>query len=311
MAMKIDQRTRIIILSIMFIGIVSYNAFFSVTPVTRQFNAKRSYADVITQVGYGPRTPGSQGHALTRQYIMDQLAYAGWQVTQEEFTAPITGVTGYNLVASRRYGGKKIILGAHYDTRLFADNETDPNKKSQAGLGANDGASGVAILLEIGRTLDPKIENVDLVFFDLEDQGEIGNWDWTLGSQAFVDTMEEDPAAMVLVDMVGNQNAHFSYEVTSDQTIREQIWKVASERGHGAYFPTENGFSILDDHTPFLKKNIPAVDIIDITDPTWHTLGDVPEHVSKDTLFAVGDTLVGWLETFNECILKENCEPYG
>ena len=283
------------------------------TPASKPkiFDRHRAYLDIAAQVENGPRTPGSNSHAQTRRYIMTELAKTGWDVVEYEFVDTATNTKGYNLVASRSASPKKIILGAHYDSRLQADNETDPDLRSQPIPGANDGASGVAVLLEIGRTLDREITDVDLVFFDLEDQGGIDGYDWILGSRAFVDRMEEELAAMVLLDMVGNKDAIFHYEANSDKKLRAQIWETAHSLGHGDVFLMEENFAVIDDHIPFIEKGIPAVDIIHLDDPNWHKLSDDIESISEDTLFAVGDTVLNWVRNYNVCLIKQNCKDNG
>ena len=309
--MNYSKYSRIIFLAVVLALVWFITRETTPTSKPKNFDRHRAYLDVVAQGENGPRTPGSESHAQTRKYIMTELAMAGWDVVEYEFVDPITSTKGYNLVASRSASPKKIILGAHYDSRMQADNETDQVLRSQPVPGANDGASGVAVLLEIGRTLDRDITNVDLVFFDLEDQGGIDGFDWILGSRAFVDRMEENPAAMVLLDMVGNKDSIFHFEANSDNKLRAQIWDTAHSLGHADQFPMEEKFAVLDDHIPFIEKGIPAVDIIDLDDPNWHKLSDDTESISEDTLFAVGDTVLNWIRNYNVCLIKQNCKDNG
>jgi Zn-dependent M28 family amino/carboxypeptidase len=161
--------------------------------------------------------------------------------------------------------------------------------------GANDGASGVAVLLELARTLPEDISPVWLVFFDAEDNGRIEGWDWILGSRAFVEEVPVSPQAVVIVDMVGDADLNLYYELNSDETIRTEIWNTAAALGYGNIFIQTGKHSMLDDHTPFLEKGIPAVDIIDFDYPYWHTTEDTLDKVSTESLGAVGDTLWHWL----------------
>ncbi len=186
------------------------------------------------------------------------------------------------------------MLGAHYDTRFFADHDPDESKRKQPVPGANDGASGVAVLLELARTLPPEIDSTWLVFFDAEDNGRIEGWDWILGSRAFAEEMDFTPNAVVIVDMIGDADLNIYFEKNSNEQIRAEIWKKANELGY-PQFINEEKYSILDDHTPFLEMGIPAVDVIDFDYPYWHTTEDTLDKVSAESLEAVGNTLWHWV----------------
>ncbi len=263
------------------------------TPAPVSFNSDHAYADVQTQVNFGPRTPGSEGHAKVREWMRAELESAGWIVEIHESSRlehPI-----YNLIAKRNDEAPQIILGAHYDTRFFADHDPDPSKRGEAVPGANDGASGVAVLLELARSLPDDTTPTWLVFFDTEDQGNLDGWDWILGSRAFVEEVETSPRAVVILDMIGDADLNIYYEKNSNLIIRQEIWDTAAQLGHDDVFiPTEK-FSMLDDHTPFLEAGIPAVDVIDFDYPYWHTVGDTPDKVSPKSLNAVGETIWHWV----------------
>lgn len=258
-----------------------------------EFDGSRAYVDVQTQVDMGPRTPGSQGHAEVRKWIRNELESAGWTVEIHE--SERLGHPIYNIIAKRNDEPPQIILGAHYDTRFIADHDPDESKHGDPVPGANDGASGVAVLLELARSLPANIPPTWLVFFDKEDNGRIEGWDWILGSRAFADEISVSPRAVVIVDMIGDADLNIHYEGNSDIAIREEIWSAAAELGYGDIFiPTEK-YNMLDDHTPFLEKGIPAVDIIDFDYAYWHTTEDTPDKVSAESLKVVGDTLRHWL----------------
>ncbi len=161
--------------------------------------------------------------------------------------------------------------------------------------GANDGASGVAVLLELARTLPEDTVPVWLVFFDAEDNGRITGWDWILGSRAFVEEIEVNPQAVVIVDMIGDADLNIHLEKNSNLEIRTEIWGMAERLGYGDVFINTEKYAMLDDHTPFLEAGIPAVDIIDFDYPYWHTIADTPDKVSAKSLLAVGDTLWHWV----------------
>lgn len=260
---------------------------------TEFFDGSRAYLDVQTQVDMGPRMPGSQGHAKVREWMRAELESAGWMVEVHE--SQRLGHPIYNIIAKRSEEAPQIILGAHYDTRFFADNDPDEAKRNDPVPGANDGASGVAVLLELARTLPKDTAPVWLVFFDQEDNGRIEGWDWILGSRAFVEEIPIQPQAVVIVDMIGDADLNIHYEMNSNKIIREEIWKTAERLGYGNVFIQIEKYSMLDDHTPFLEKGIPAVDIIDFDYSYYHTTEDTPDKVSADSLKAVGDTLWHWV----------------
>jgi Iap family predicted aminopeptidase len=261
------------------------------TPLPETFDGDRAYADVQTQVDMGPRTPGSAGHAQVREWMRKELESAGWIVEIHESNR--LGHPIYNIIAKRGEEQPQIILAAHYDTRFVADH--DPAKQNEPVPGANDGASGVAVLLELARTLPDDTVPTWLVFFDTEDNGRIEGWDWILGSRAFVEEVPIQPQAVIIVDMIGDADLNLYYEINSDKTIRAEIWNKAAELGYGNVFIQDEKHSMEDDHTPFLEKGIPAVDIIDFDYPYWHTTADTADKVSAESLHAVGDTLWHWV----------------
>jgi len=266
--------------------------------VDLQFDGNRAFEHVKYQVSLGPRIPESQAHAKVAQWIETELSKAGWNTTQQVFTSlehPILNIIGRRDVEN---GSDLpwIILGAHYDTRLVADRDPDSELRSQAGPGANDGASGVAVLLELARVLPKDLPiNVWLVFFDGEDNGNIPGWDWILGSRGFVERLEEKPDAAIIVDMIGDSDLNIYYEKNSDPELSKEIWSIADDLAYsGQFIPLEN-HRILDDHIPFLEAGIKAVDIIDFNYPYWHTTMDTLEKVSPVSLKTVGETLRQWL----------------
>ncbi len=261
-----------------------------------QFDGERAFADVAHQVSLGPRPVGSEAHAQTVAWIVESLGIAGWEAEVQELE--MNGHPIRNIIATRGNdsGGEWIVLGAHYDTRLHADQDADPERLEELVMGANDGASGVAVLLELARVLPKDLDKrVWLVFFDAEDNGRIEGWDWILGSTAFVAALDEHPDLAVVVDMIGDADLQVYYEIFSDQAIREEIWKTAENLGYQDSFIQEEKYTILDDHKPFLDAGIPAVDIIDFDYPYWHTTEDTLDKVSPQSLKIIGDTLLTWL----------------
>lgn len=259
------------------------------------FNGERALQDAAYQMSLGPRIPESEAHAETGDWIAETLRAAGWDVEFQD--AEMLGHPIRNVVAKRGNSGPWIIVGAHYDTRLHADHDPDPSKQQAPVPGANDGASGVAVLTELGRVL-PKDLNAQvwLVFFDAEDNGGFEGWDWILGSRAFADALTTKPDAVVIVDMIGDADLSIHLEANSDQELAAEIWAQAAVLSNGDVFINNVKFSMLDDHTPFLAKGIAAVDLIDFDYPYWHTTDDTLDKISAQSLQAVGETLLAWLK---------------
>ncbi len=262
-------------------------------PDSVSFDGSRALADVQTQVDFGPRIVGTMGHDKVREWIRSELESAGWVVEVQQTER--MGHPIHNIIAKRSAESPQIILGAHYDTRMYADRDTTPGMQAMPVPGANDGASGVAVLLELARTLPKETVPTWLVLFDAEDNGNIEGWDWILGSRAFVEEIPVQPKAVVIVDMIGDADLNIYLEMNSNKEIRAEIWSTAASLGYGDKFINKEKFSILDDHTPFLEKGIPAVDIIDFDYPHYHTTQDTPDKVSAESLKAVGDTLLHWI----------------
>ena len=259
----------------------------------RPFDGQRAYDLVAQQLEFGPRIPGSQGGRRAGEWIQERLEQAGWQVKVQSFN--------YHGVELRNFIGMAgpaddppVVLGAHYDTRPKADN--DPSDPAAPVPGANDGGSGVAVLLELAAAMPPETlpQAVWLVFFDAEDSGGIEGWDWIVGSTHFVETLESEIEAAVIVDMVGDTDLQLPLELNSTGSLQQGIWLTAETLGYSAFIAMP-GPSILDDHTPFLAAGIPAVDIIDFVYPHWHTQADTLDKVSPASLEQVGSTLQSWL----------------
>ena len=170
-----------------------------------------------------------------------------------------------------------------------------PGEESAACTGTNDGASGVAVLLELARTLPEDTSPIWLVFFDAEDNGNIEGWDWILGSREFVKNNIIQPRAVVIVDMIGDADLNIYKERNSNAELMDQIWNTAKSLGYEDKFIPEYKHSMLDDHTPFVEAGLPAIDIIDFDYPYWHTMQDTTDKVSAESLEIVGNTLWTWV----------------
>ena len=257
------------------------------------FNEKRAFADLQYQVSLGPRTPGSKAHETTVSWLVASLQKSGWDVFVQELVWDNHPIK--NVIA-KRGEGPIVLLGAHYDSRMMADHDPNQELAILPVPGANDGASGVAVLLELARILPNNLNNqIWLVFFDAEDQGNLPGWDWILGSRAFVANMDVVPESVVIVDMVGDKDLSFVKERQSDILLTNEIWESAHNLGYQQIFKDTGTLSILDDHIPFIEAGIPATDIIDFTYPSWHTSGDSVDKTSPESLGIVGRTLYHWL----------------
>lgn len=281
---------------IILLGIVIAILLINIQPKPpHQFDADRAWLDVLAQMEMGPRTPGSDAHNQVVLYIQTELEKAGWKVEIQETER--MGHPIRNIIAKRGSGSPWVIFGAHYDSRFFADNDPVPANQTIPVPGANDGASGVAVLLEMARTLPKNTDKqIWLVFFDAEDQGRIEGWDWILGSRAFAESLTDKPDAVVVVDMIGDADLNIYREISSDKAITNSIWQTAADLGYSDQFINQEKYNILDDHLPFLELGIPAIVIIDFDYPYWHTLADTQENISPASLAVVGHTLLTWLD---------------
>ena len=268
---------------------------------TSEFNEERAYQDIKFQLGLGPRTPGSEAHKKVGEWLVSELEANGWTVNSHK--EKILGHDIVNIIANRSKNGDRpwIILGAHYDSRMYADREKLIENRDNAIPGANDGASGVSVLLELARTLPQNMDsNIELVFFDAEDQGKLPSWEWIMGSSAFAETLNDQPDAVVIVDMIGDSDLNIFLEQNSDQNLAKEIWDSAARMGYEDQFINQPKHRIVDDHLPFIWAGIPAVLIIDFDYPYWHTLDDTIDKVSPESLKVVGDVILSWLHSIND-----------
>ncbi|MCX6027439.1 MAG: M28 family peptidase [Chloroflexi bacterium] len=268
------------------------------------FDGQRAVDIVRAQLAFGPRVTGSPANDQAAEWIVSELRAQGWQADLQP--SDYHGTPVRNIWA-RRGSGPAILLGAHWDSRRRADR--DPQRPEAPVPGANDGASGAAVLLELARALDLdwSTRQVWLVFFDAEDNGGLDGWEWIVGSTLFARSLAEaeargeldlarDVQAAVIVDMVGDFDQRFPLERNSDPALQQVLWAQAAALGYGAQFVSEPGQAILDDHLPFCSLGLPAVDIIDLDYPYWHTTADTLDKVSAESLERVGRTLEAWLE---------------
>jgi hypothetical protein len=265
------------------------------TSEVEEFSGSSAMSFVRDQLAFGPRSTGSEGGRKTADYIVRRLREFGWNAEIQEFT--YRGVVGRNIIA-KAGAGPVALIGAHYDTRRRADRDSDPKRQEQPVLGANDGASGVAVLLELARTLDTaKLSNeVWLAFFDAEDNGGLDGWEFIVGSEHMAAHLTTAPEMVVIVDMIGDTDQNIHKERNSTPELQDRIWAIAASLGYGDQFIPEYKWSMTDDHTPFLRRGYTAVDIIDFDYPAWHTAQDTIDKVSSTSLERVGKVLQVLLE---------------
>jgi hypothetical protein len=268
----------------------------------RQFDAPRAYSDLVHQCDFGPRIPNTRAHADCARWLAHRLYESADEVKLQVFT-PTTdggplGLT--NIIATFNPKGQKhVLLCAHWDSRPFADHDPDPANRTKPVAGANDGASGVAVLLEIGRALkaEPPTHRVTIALFDGEDYGSTQDLMF-LGSCFFADAFTGPAVSWAaLVDMVGDRDLRIPIEQVSEQAapaVVDRIWGAA-QRASASAFVRELGAAVLDDHVFLLRKGIPCIDVIDFDYPYWHTTADTPDKCAPDSLAQVGRTILAAL----------------
>ena len=289
-------------------------------PVGPAFIADSAMAYCQAQCDFGPRTMNSKAHDLCEEWIVNKFKGFGLEVETQK--ADLTGWDGTKLHSTNiiahfnPQAERRILICAHWDSRPWADNDPDSTNWHKPVLAANDGASGVGVMLEVARLLQNDTTlaiGVDLVCFDAEDYGtpqwaeknEDSENTWALGAQYWAKNLPENykPQFGILLDMVGGQGAKFYQEQFSLRyaaSIVDKVWSAARHAGYGSMFTNEVGGQITDDHIPVNEAGIPTVDIIPFYPdcrqssfgPTWHTINDDMEHLDANTLKAVGQTLI-------------------
>lgn len=289
--------------------------------ITIVFNPDSAYHFCKRQCDFGPRTMNSDAHRLCGEWIASKFRSYGMTVIEQK--ADLNGYDGTtlhstNIIASYHpERTSRVLICAHWDSRPWADNDTDSTKWHTPIDGADDGASGVAVMMELARLLqqnDSAKIGIDFVCFDAEDWG-VPQWadvpdtedSWALGAQYWAANPHVEGYQArygILLDMVGGQGAEFYKELFSLKYapgIVDLVWKAANTVGYGSYFRNDEGGAITDDHDPVNRiARIPTIDIIPYYPNcprgsfgyTWHTINDNMEHIDANTLKAVGQTLV-------------------
>ena len=283
-------------------------------PVGPDFLADSAYVFCQQQCDFGPRTMNSEAHEQCGQWIVDKFRSYGMHITEQRATLKGfdgTSLLSNNIIASYRPEQEnRILICAHWDSRPWADNDPNEANHSKPVMAANDGASGVAVMLELARLLsaDSLGIGIDFVCFDAEDWGNDGHPDsWALGAQHWAKNPHKAGYKArygILLDMVGGQGARFyreGYSLYYAPQVVSRVWRAAEVTGYSSFFPKEDGGVITDDHGPVNEvAKIPCIDIIPYYPdcqqssfgPTWHTVSDDMQHIDRSTLKAVGQTLV-------------------
>ncbi|MEO5618852.1 MAG: M28 family peptidase [Candidatus Eisenbacteria bacterium] len=270
----------------------------------------RALARVERQVAFGPRIPGTPGHASMRVWLVAELRRLGADVEEQALrdTTLDRPIDLVNVIARfparTRRAPRRLMLCAHWDTRPWCDQDPDSTAWDEPCPGANDGGSGVAVLLEVAECLSIRRApvDVDLVFFDGEDMGRVSHpGEFSLGARGFAKRLPESgdplrPAAAFLFDMVGDKDLDIRVEGTSAELASNLVALVLEgARATGARsFHEEVGYHVTDDHIPLIEEGLPAVDIIDFEYPAWHTRRDLPDQVSAESLAEVA-RVAAWL----------------
>lgn len=282
------------------------------------FEADSAYVYCAAQCFFGPRVMNSAAHDSCRTWIAATFARLGCEVTLQETTLTAydgTPLRATNIIASYRpEATERLMLCAHWDSRPWADNDSDESRRRQPVMGANDGASGVAVMMEVARVVcgDSLDLGIDFVCFDAEDYG-TPQWEdgdsrsWALGAQHWAANPHAEgyaPRFALLLDMVGGEGARFYHEGYSEQyapQVVRRVWRAARTAGYGSRFVSSTGGYVTDDHLPLnTVAGIAAIDIIacypdceaSSFGPTWHTTDDTMEHIDRSTLQAVGQTVI-------------------
>lgn len=282
-----------------------------------QFSADSAYRNIEKQVAFGPRVPGTPPHAACAAWLSAELERYGAEVTQQNFATLIYDGSlknGVNIIGSFRPDLKqRVLLYAHWDTRAYADADRNPANHRTPIDGANDGGSGVGVLLEMARHFGAEQPNVgvDILFFDLEDWG-APDWartsmqeSYCLGSQYWARTPHRPRYQArwgILLDMVGGEGATFTRDLFSQRfnpSLLNRVWQTGQQLGYGRWFVNRDGGYITDDHIYVSQYGVPSIDIIDYNPDsetnfprTWHTLEDNLSNIDSGTLKAVGQTVM-------------------
>lgn len=270
------------------------------------FDSTRAWEHVRQQIAIGPRPSGSPGNVKTRQYITAQLAALGIKTTAQAFNGatPLGPIKMANIIGTiPGRSADRIILASHFDTKLFRDVRF---------VGASDGASSTAALIELGRVLKLRKDlpfTIELLFLDGEEAViEWAGTDNTYGSRHYVDAARKSGSlksirAFILLDMIGDRHLTIRRESNSTRWLTDIVWATAKTLGHAAFMDEET--TVEDDHLPFVKAGVPSLDIIDLDYPQWHTPQDTIDAIAARSIQIVGDVVVAALPRIESRLLEQ------
>ena len=293
------------------ISFLSIVIIFSCNDSVPNFDENSAYQFLLDQCDFGPRNPGSEGYNNCKEYLIKTLDSYSDTVFTQPFVINDIDDMQYdldNIIAQYNINSNShLLLGAHWDTRPWADSDLNIEKHNQPIIGANDGASGVSVLLELAKIFhyNPPPIRVSIVLFDAEDMGRPGvPKSYARGSQFFAKNLPiEKPDEAIILDMIGDKELHipierYSYQQNKD--LVKKLWSLANKLNLEA-FESRIVHTIYDDHVPLWQEaKIPAIDIIDFNYPNrysnyWHTLQDTPDNCSAQSLGQVGNLLVHYI----------------
>ena len=296
-------------------GCSDHAASSPVLPTAISFDATRAWGDLQHQLDFGYRIPGTDAHRATRDWLVSELSKSSTKVTLQPFTQHLGGkdITMWNIIAVIPGTGTtprdSVLLCAHWDSRPTADMDPVEANRKKPIAGANDGASGVAVLLEIARQVkaQPIARDVVITLFDGEDYGP-GIDNMLLGSKYFAKHLPEpQPSWGILLDMIGDADLAIYREPSSEyyaKRVNDRIFRAARDQGYlrsagkSGFVDARGKFSIIDDHTPLNEAGIPVADLIDFDYPSWHTLGDTADKCDANSLKVVGKVVLAAISLY-------------
>lgn len=296
----------ILLASIGFFAYLGYGLVAS-SGDARPFSGDKAFEYAKAQVDMGPRITGSRVNEELKEWFSQELRSNGWHVVIQPFTTN-NQTEAVNLIARNRKevdNRPAILIGAHFNTRNVADQDENLANRDKPYPGANGGASGPALLLELARRIKPQELNLRLclAFFDGGDNAGLNGWEPAEGSSYFIDTIDDfeelkscaSPQAVIILDLVG-ADAPLSFEATSDQAISSSLRETADKLNYSNGFAAENGGTILGDQLPFARNGIPTAFILDPNYPYRHTMSDTLDKLDREAMERIGRTLQTWIE---------------
>ena len=298
-------RLRLVPLLLVFNGCIDSGVPAGATPGRPTFDGESAFELVRMQVAFGPRAPGTEGHARQLEWMLERLETLAPVLRADSFQHVTAAGDSLDLVnVMARFApdeSRRILVLSHWDTRPRSDQATDPAMRAIPVPGANDGASGTAILLELAGLFasDPPPVGVDVLLVDGEDYGPDVD-DMLLGARHYAASLDDvdRPVYGLLLDMVGDADPSFPLEAISAQyanVVMRKVWRAAERLGYRDYFPRSVGQRLVDDHVPLIEAGLPTANLIDFTygpgNRFWRTPDDTPDRVSAATLTIVGEVV--------------------